>query len=109
MKPSLLAPAHPERICWGCEKRCPAAHLACGNGSERTLHPVELFGADWYEWSGGTDGEDGGSEQSGDRSRDGAGSGSPADRPVDPDASGSRVSFADAEWSSDPWTIPSHR
>lgn len=23
----------------------------CGNGSERTQHPVEFFGPDWHEWS----------------------------------------------------------
>lgn len=41
---------HPERICWGCDKYCPADSLACGNGSERTQHPAELFGEDWLEW-----------------------------------------------------------
>jgi len=25
--------------------------MACGNGSERTQHPIELFGEDWVEWS----------------------------------------------------------
>lgn len=45
-----LQPKNPERICWGCDKYCPADDLACGNGTIRTLHPVELFGADWYEW-----------------------------------------------------------
>lgn len=44
-----LAPAHPERVCWGCDKLCPASDLACANGSERTPHPSELFGEDWYE------------------------------------------------------------
>ena len=44
-------PSHPERICWGCDKYCPADDLACGNGTIRTLHPAELFGADWVEWS----------------------------------------------------------
>ena len=43
-------PSHPERLCWGCDKYCPAESLACGNGSERTPHPVELFGDDWLEW-----------------------------------------------------------
>ncbi|MFG5779339.1 DUF3079 domain-containing protein [Comamonas sp. J-3] len=43
-----LQPAHPERICWGCEQYCPARDMACGNGSERTPHPAELFGPDWY-------------------------------------------------------------
>ncbi|WP_412460917.1 DUF3079 domain-containing protein [Pseudomonas sp. SC11] len=40
-------PAHPERICWGCDLYCPAKSLACGNGADRTMHPVELFGEDW--------------------------------------------------------------
>jgi hypothetical protein len=47
-----LLPAHPERICWGCDKYCPADDLACGNGTIRTPHPCELFGHDWLEWSG---------------------------------------------------------
>ncbi|HLV68201.1 MAG TPA: DUF3079 domain-containing protein [Polyangiaceae bacterium] len=51
MKKSELHPAHPERVCWGCEKHCPADDLACGNGTERTLHPLELFGEDWLEWA----------------------------------------------------------
>lgn len=46
-----LYPAHPERVCWGCDRYCPAHDLACGNGSERTQHPIELFGDDWAEWS----------------------------------------------------------
>ena len=45
-----IHPKHPERLCWGCDKYCPADSLACGNGSERTQHPVELFGDDWHEW-----------------------------------------------------------
>lgn len=48
-----LHPAHPERICWGCNKYCSAKALSCGNGSERTPHPVELFGDDWLEWENG--------------------------------------------------------
>lgn len=44
-----IKPLHPERICWGCDKYCPVDALACGNGSERTQHPVELFGEDWLE------------------------------------------------------------
>jgi len=40
-------PSHPERICWGCDLYCPVKALACGNGSDRTMHPVELFGEDW--------------------------------------------------------------
>ena len=46
-----LHPASPERICWGCDKYCPAGDLACGNGTIRTMHPVELFGDDWLEWA----------------------------------------------------------
>jgi len=45
-----IKPAHPERICWGCDKYCPADDLACGNGTIRTPHPAELFGDDWYDW-----------------------------------------------------------
>ena len=45
-----LHPADPSRTCWGCDKYCPAQELACGNGTIRTLHPVELFGEDWLEW-----------------------------------------------------------
>lgn len=44
-----IHPLHPERICWGCDKYCPVDSLACGNGSERTQHPMELFGDDWME------------------------------------------------------------
>lgn len=44
-----LRPSHPERICWGCDRYCPADDLACGNGSSRTQHPCELFGADWWQ------------------------------------------------------------
>lgn len=40
-------PSHPERICWVRDRYCPAKSLACGNGSERTMHPAELFGEDW--------------------------------------------------------------
>jgi hypothetical protein len=24
--------------------------MACGNGSDRTQHPAEIFGPDWSEW-----------------------------------------------------------
>ena len=44
-----LFPSHPERVCWGCDKYCPADSLTCGNGTERTPHPIELFGPDWVE------------------------------------------------------------
>ena len=46
-----LAPKHPERVCWGCNKYCPETDLACGNGTIRTPHPIELFGEDWLTWS----------------------------------------------------------
>jgi hypothetical protein len=45
-----LHPKSPERVCWGCDKYCPADDLACGNGTIRTPHPAELFGDDWDEW-----------------------------------------------------------
>lgn len=47
--PKFRRPKHPERICWGCDKLCPVSDLACGNGTVRTPHPVELFGEDWLE------------------------------------------------------------
>ena len=40
-------PAHPERNCWGCDRYCAADAMLCGNGSERTQHPIELFGIEW--------------------------------------------------------------
>ncbi|MBL8287132.1 MAG: DUF3079 domain-containing protein [Rubrivivax sp.] len=46
-----IHPPHPERVCWGCDKYCPADDMACGNGSDRTQHPVELLGDDWMAWS----------------------------------------------------------
>jgi hypothetical protein len=45
------SPAHPERLCWGCELYCPADSMRCGNGSIRTPHPAELFGEDWLQWA----------------------------------------------------------
>jgi hypothetical protein len=42
-----LHPAHPERICWGCEKYCAADDMRCGNGTDRAQHPAEIFGDDW--------------------------------------------------------------
>lgn len=45
-----LYPQHPERICWGCDRYCPAHSLSCGNGSSRTQHPIELLGDDWLEY-----------------------------------------------------------
>ena len=43
-------PAHPERICWGCDKYCAVDSMMCGNGSVATPHPSELFGEDWMSW-----------------------------------------------------------
>ena len=51
-----IHPSHPERVCWGCDKYCPEDDLACGSGTIRTPHPVELFGEDWLEWSEDTSG-----------------------------------------------------
>jgi hypothetical protein len=45
-----IHPSNPERICWGCDKYCPADSMACGNGADRTQHPVETFGDDWLDW-----------------------------------------------------------
>ena len=45
-----VRPAHPERICWGCDRFCPADALMCGNGTVTTPHPSELFGDDWMDW-----------------------------------------------------------
>lgn len=72
-----MQPSYPERICWGCEKYCSADDLACGNGTIRTPHPIELFGDNWLDWSersfrqtscssatsGGPDGESADQEQ----------------------------------------------
>jgi hypothetical protein len=50
-----INPAHPERVCWGCDLFCAAKDMRCGNGSDRTPHPVELFGEDWRDWGGSAD------------------------------------------------------
>lgn len=50
MKKFPIHPAHPERICWGCDRYCPTDALMCGNGSVATMHPSELFGDDWMSW-----------------------------------------------------------
>ena len=50
-----VRPGHPERICWGCERFCPADDMRCGNGTERAQHPIELWGQDWINV--GLDGE----------------------------------------------------
>ena len=47
-----LHPKYPERVCWGCDRLCPAENLYCGNGTIRAPHPMELFGPDWLEWIG---------------------------------------------------------
>jgi Protein of unknown function (DUF3079) len=52
-----LRPAHPERLCWGCDLLCPAEDMRCGNGTERAQHPLELWGADWMSF-GCEDGEE---------------------------------------------------
>lgn len=52
------APAHPERVCWGCNLYCPAKDMRCGNGSDRTQHPAELFGDDWDQWGLEADAEE---------------------------------------------------
>jgi hypothetical protein len=49
-KPFPVRPAHPERVCWGCDRYCKADDLRCGNGSVATPHPSELFGEDWMAW-----------------------------------------------------------
>ncbi|MBK0392582.1 DUF3079 domain-containing protein [Ramlibacter algicola] len=42
-----IRPAHPERTCWGCDRYCAADQMICGNGTERTQHPIELYGPGW--------------------------------------------------------------
>ncbi len=44
-----LNPGHPERVCWGCNLFCPVDDMRCGNGTERTQHPYELWGEGWEE------------------------------------------------------------
>jgi hypothetical protein len=70
-------PANPERICWGCDKYCPADSMSCGNGSDRTQHPFELFGEDWQKW--------GGDYAAGPGEAQPAAPGEPACRPPSPD------------------------
>lgn len=53
-------PANPERLCWGCDKYCSADDMMCGNGSDRTQHPVELFGENWRDWGGDFEAPDAG-------------------------------------------------
>lgn len=47
-----IQPAHPERNCWGCDRYCASDAMLCGNGSERTQHPIETFGPGWDAWDG---------------------------------------------------------
>lgn len=54
-----IKPAHPERVCWGCDSYCPADSMKCGNGTLRTEHPAELFGDDWVAWLEGRPPEEG--------------------------------------------------
>ena len=44
-----LKPKRPEKICWGCDKFCATDKMMCGNGSDRSQHPIEVIGDDWYE------------------------------------------------------------
>jgi len=50
---------------WGCDLYCPANDMRCGNGSDRTPHPAELFGEDWAEWGIETAASDTGAVDSG--------------------------------------------
>ena len=34
----------------GRDKYSAAGDMLCGNGSDRTQHPSELWGCDWQEW-----------------------------------------------------------
>lgn len=49
-KKFALHPAHPERICWGCDNYCPTDAMRCGNGCSRTQHPCESLGEDWHRY-----------------------------------------------------------
>jgi Protein of unknown function (DUF3079) len=60
-----VRPAHPERICWGCELYCAADDLRCGNGKERTQHPIETLGPDWMEFAGSPEEEPGSAPRGG--------------------------------------------
>ncbi|WP_261401113.1 DUF3079 domain-containing protein [Pseudomonas sp. DR208] len=35
-------------MCWGCDRYCGDSDLAWGNGADRTMHPAEMLGDDWY-------------------------------------------------------------
>jgi hypothetical protein len=54
-----IAPSRPEKICWGCDKYCSVKDMACGNGSDRTPHPSELFGPDWMDWGSASQNDSG--------------------------------------------------
>jgi hypothetical protein len=47
--PNIFHPKHPERICRGCDRYCPADDLSCGNGTIRTPNPMKLLGDDWCD------------------------------------------------------------
>ena len=47
--PNIFHPRHSERICYGCDRYCPANDLSCANGAIRTPHPIELLGDDWCD------------------------------------------------------------
>jgi hypothetical protein len=53
-----IHPARPELLCWGCDKYCAATDMLCGNGSDRTQHPYELFGEGWHDWGSDFKGPD---------------------------------------------------
>ena len=55
-------PDHPERVCWVCDVFCAAKDMRCGNGSDRTPHPAELFGEGWQDWGTPSEGEVGGAQ-----------------------------------------------
>ena len=78
-----VRPAHPERICWGCDRFCPVDALMCGNGTVATPHPSELFGDDWMDW--GLDAEP---------AEAGEGEGAPHDDGEQPSSEMSRTSLA---------------
>lgn len=57
-----LQPRHPERVCWGCDRYCPATDMACSK--ERTVHPLELLGEGWWTEEAGEADDDVGAASS---------------------------------------------
>lgn len=51
MRPTNLPlhPLQPERLCWGCNRYCPAFARRCAGETARTPHPIEVLGEDWYK------------------------------------------------------------